>query len=1167
LTKWEADGNPLRAGVSSFGMGGTNVHVVLEQREQREQREQGSKTRLLVVSAKTETALETATSNLVNYLRENPEVNLTDVAYTLQVGRKEFDYRRMVVADDVEEAIEKLTTSSITKHRPAIERPITFMFSGQGSQYVNMARGLYQTEPVFKENCDRCFQILDKYLDVSLKDIIFNEGRSKETFTPYPLPLTHSTPSHTRTTTINETQYAQPVIFTIEYALAQLWISWGIKPTNAIGHSIGEYVAATLAGVFSLEDALRIVAKRGQLMQQCPTGAMLSVAMSADDAVSIIGESLELSLAVVNAPELCVISGTENAIAKLETYLPQQGIACRRLHTSHGFHSATMDGILTDFIVRAFGETPLHAPQLPFISNVTGTWITDAEATDPQYWARHIRQTVKFSPGIQKILQTPNTILLEIGGGRTLATLAKQHQTDFDTTFLTSLPHPKEDIPDPEFMLDTLGQLWLAGVDINWENYHQNETPYRIPLPTYPFERQRYWVDRTISEPSTITSTPEAKSIQQTKKPEFKDWFYIPSWQRNQPLISQKINPKEKYTCLVFSQYDLVSQELKARLKELGCDVITVASESQFSKRNGKSYQLNPHNYDDYLALVNDLESDRKLPQKIIYLWTLANAEIFNNNSLQEFNNLVYFARALTTKYLNKPIQLSIITNNIQEVTGKEQLDSYKSLVLGACKVIPQEFPQLICHNIDIEIDNLSKSGILDSLINDVLTIPTENAIAYRNNYKWQQIITQYPITQANSLPLKKQGIYLIAGDLIEGLGLMYARCLAEEYQANLVLVAREGLPEQENWQQWLESNRDNSEYNLVQELQTLSNSGTEILFVSTNLTDEAAIKSLVTKANNKFGKIDGVIHAGTMGDNYACPLQSLTPSAIDKQLQIKVQGLISLDRIFFHTKLDFFLLQSSLSSVVGGVGFTAYTAANIFMDTFARVKNAEGNTPWFSINWDGYNSQQLSVNGYQSTENNSLENKNYLTGLNLIDLAISPAEAWEISKRVLSNGITQAIVSPTDLQPRIDKWIKPKSLIEIDKLQAKTSLSALSNQKKPNVTAEYIAPRNEIEKAVVTAMEELLGIDRIGVDDNFFELGGHSLLAIQIVSRLRDEFNVDVPMREFLFESPSAAEIAEVISKNMAADTDNDADAIKQLLTEVENMTEAEIQAMLDKS
>ncbi|MEL6931231.1 MAG: KR domain-containing protein, partial [Cyanobacteria bacterium J06600_6] len=615
-----------------------------------------------------------------------------------------------------------------------------------------------------------------------------------------------------------------------------------------------------------------------------------------------------------------------------------------------------------------------------------------------------------------------------------------------------------------------------------------------------------------------------------------------------QPLLSHDVELKEQYDCLVFSRYDLFSQEVKAKLKELKCNVISVSIESQFSQQNEKAYKLNPNSYDDYLALIDDLARENKLPQKIIYLWTLADAEIFNDNFLQEFNSLVYLVRALTTKHLSKPIQLSIITNNIQEVTGVETLDPGKAMVMGVCKVISQEFPQIICQNIDLEIDNLSKPNVLDNLVTDVLTLPTENAIAYRHNYKWQQIINPLTLTRQKSLPLKQQGTYLIAGDLVEGLGMMYAHALAEEYRANLVLIGREGLPAQSDWQQWLESNQASPEYDLIQQLQTLSESGTEIKFVGASLTNEAAIQSLVTGAIEQFSKIDGVIHAGTMGDNYACPLQSLTPAEIDKQLQEKVQGLITLDRICGNLELDFFLLQSSLSSVVGGVGFTAYTAANIFMDTFVSIKNAEGSTPWVSINWDGYK-QELST---------------AKTGSDLVDLAINPAEAWEITKTVLSNGITQAIVSPTDLQPRIDKWIKPKSLVEIDKLQAQTSLSALSNQKKPQVTAEYTAPRNDIERIVVSAMEELLGIKQIGVEDNFFELGGHSLLAIQIVSRLRDEFNVDVPMREFLFESPTAAKIAGVISNNLAEDN-NDVEAMEKLLTHVENMTDEEIQAILD--
>ena len=1139
LTDWERNGNPRRAGVSSFGMGGTNVHVVLEEFQSvganAIRPTIGTKSispHLLVISAKTETALETATSNLVEHLKQNSELDLADVAYTLQMGRKAFDYRRAVVCQNTEDAITKLTTAAIAQNQSAIDRPVTFMFSGQGSQYVGMAQGLYETEPVFKENCDRCFQILDSYLDTSLKNIVFPPNTQPQTPNP----------------SLKETQYAQPAIFTIEYALAQLWISWVIKPENAIGHSIGEYVAATLAGVFSLEDALKIVAKRGQLMQQTTSGAMLSVAMSADQAIAVIKDFPELSLAVVNAPELSVISGTENAIAELETKLPQQGIACRRLHTSHAFHSLTMEGILDEFIA-VLNDVKINSPQFPLISNVTGTWIKETEITNPQYWARHIRETVQFSSGISEILQNTNRILLEVGGGRTLATLAKQHQfNSAETIFLTSLPHPKEEIPDTEFILNSLGKLWLAGKDINWESLHQNQTPYRIPLPTYPFERKRYWVERNYERSQIVSNKSETKSLKQTKKPDIQDWFYVPSWQRNQLLVNHELDIKEKYTCLVFNLGDAFSQEIIAKLQQLDCDVVSVSIGSQFTKENDFSYQINSDDRNDYISLINDLTENTKIPQKIIYLWSLSDTKE-ESNKFDDFKSLIYLVQALTTQHLNKPIQLSIITNNIQEVTGKENIDSYKAMVMGACKVIPQEFPQLICQNIDLEIGDLSNENIVNNLIADVLTIPQENAIAYRNNYKWREIITTLPLAQPKSLPFKQQGTYLIAGDLVEGLGAMYVYYLAHEYQANLILIGREELPAQQDWQKWLETNQNYVGYNLIQQLQTLSASGTEIMFISGDLTDEAAIESLKAEANSKFGKIDGVIHAGTMGDDYACSLQSLTESEIDKQFRSKAQGLVNLDKAFADEKLDFFLLQSSLSSVVGGVGFAAYTAANIFMDSFVKVKNLEGNTPWFSINWDGYNSEQSSVN------NN--------IGLDLIDLAINPEEAWEVTKRVLGNGITQAIVSPTDLQPRIEQWIKPKSLSEIDKLQAKTSLEALSNQKKPHVTAEYLAPRNDIEKVVVTVMEELLGIDQIGVDDNFFELGGHSLLAIQIVSRLRDEFSLDIPLREFLFESPTAAKIAGVISENVQDNSDSD--EIEKLLTEVENMTEEEMKAMLD--
>ncbi|MEO0835391.1 MAG: type I polyketide synthase, partial [Cyanobacteria bacterium J06642_3] len=597
LTPWQTNGTPRRAGVSSFGMGGTNSHVVLEEAPRLgvgEIKEKDSSPSLLVISAKTATELDAATLNLASHLEKNPDLDLKNVAYTLQAGRRAYNYRRLVVCQNSQEAVtqlrDSLSNNFASNQQQALDNPaITFMFSGQGSQYSGMATDLYEHEPVFKEVCDRCFQILQPYLDNDLKEIIFP-----------PAPQLPSSSAQ-----INQTQYAQPAIFVIEYALAQLWISWGVQPENLIGHSIGEYVAATIAGVFSLEDALKIVAKRGALMQHCPSGAMLSVAMAVDKAREIIADLPQLSIAVINAPELCVISGTEEAIAKLESTLPERGIACRRLHTSHAFHSEMMAGVLAEFTAELSGVT-LNPPQLPFISNVSGTWITLEEATSLEYWSKHLRQTVRFSEGIQTILQSPAQILLEVGAGKTLCTLAKQHQnlTQSEYICLNSLPNPKQKASLPEnqhqdqaFILNNLGQLWLSGVSINWKNLYQTPLPGRVPLPTYPFTRQRYWVERngsshTASNHSEAISKLETKTSKPTKKPQLKDWTYLPSWQRSQILTSKVSEVAEKYNCLVFTSYSSFSQQLKVSLKKLGHKVISVSPEFQFSHDNESSYRL-----------------------------------------------------------------------------------------------------------------------------------------------------------------------------------------------------------------------------------------------------------------------------------------------------------------------------------------------------------------------------------------------------------------------------------------------------------------------------------------------------------------------------------------------------------------------------------------------
>ncbi|BAZ21896.1 beta-ketoacyl synthase [Kalymmatonema gypsitolerans NIES-4073] len=521
LTEWKTNNTPRRAGVSSFGMGGTNAHVILEEApiQVKSQKSKGasalggeprllqlafkSEYFLLCLSAKSENALEKATANLITHLKEHPELNLGDVAYTLNSGRQGFNHRRMLICHDLEDAVKALNTLEpkqvFTNYTEITERSVVFMFPGQGSQYVNMAREIYQTETVFREQVDYCSEILKPILGLDLRQILYPSDEKIDEVSKQ----------------LQQTAIAQPALFVIEYALAQLWQSWGVQPQAAIGHSIGEYVAATLAEVFSLEDALSLVAARGQMMQQLSTGAMLSVPLPADKVKSLLGQ--ELSLAAINQPLQCVVSGSTAAVDALQNQLAAQGIECRRLHTNHAFHSQMMEPILEAFAERVKKVT-LNPPKLPYISNLTGTWITVTQATNPDYYAQHLRSTVLFAQGVEKLLATPEQILLEVGPGHTLTTLVKRHPDKAAAqTVLTSVRHPQEEKSDNRVLFTTLGQLWLAGVKVDWFGFYSQDEYYRLPLPTYPFERQRYWIEppkKHSDEPLKIASLPKPDNFQ-----------------------------------------------------------------------------------------------------------------------------------------------------------------------------------------------------------------------------------------------------------------------------------------------------------------------------------------------------------------------------------------------------------------------------------------------------------------------------------------------------------------------------------------------------------------------------------------------------------------------------------------------------------------------------
>ncbi|MBD0326436.1 MAG: acyltransferase domain-containing protein, partial [Pyrinomonadaceae bacterium] len=781
LSEWKANGTPRRAGVSSYGVGGTNAHVVIEEAPHVEPSGPSRPWQLLMLSTKTPAALENATANLAEHLEQHPELNLADVAYTLQIGRGAFSQRRMVVCEDLDDAVKSLKTVDrkrvFTASEEPRERPVVFMFPGQGAQYVNMAADLYRDEPSFREQVDICSELLKPHLGLDLRSLLYPNNE---------------TTAADAAQQLNQTVNAQPALFVIEYALARLWMSWGVRPSAMIGHSIGEYVAACLAGVFSLEDALGLVATRGRLMQSLPGGAMLSVTLSEKELKPLLNG--KLSLAAINGPTMCVVSGPEADVEQLATQLAHSDVACRRLHTSHAFHSEMMEPVLKPFTEQV-KKIRLNAPQIPYLSNVNGAWITEATATDASYWSKQLRQTVRFAENLQEVLKDPEQILLEVGPGQTLSTFARQQSRQTSApVVLNSLRSPQEERSDVAFLLNTLGRLWLSGSQIDWNSFYATERRRRVPLPSYPFERERYWV-----ELQQQTDNGAARRASSGKKREIADWFYLPSWKRTPPPTL--FRPREENSCwLVLSDDCGVGSKLVSRLYEEGLDVINVVVGREFTRLSDGVYAMNPGERDGYDALLGELRAVGKVPQTIVHLWSLtpdaqaSGSERFRQIQDRGFYSLLFLAQALGEQNMIAPLQIGVVSNQLQEVMGQEPLCPEKATMLGPCKVIPQEYPNITCRSIDVVIptSDATEDRLVNHLIAELAAEPTDLVVAYRGAHRWVQTFEAVRVGEVGepAPQLREEGVYLITGGLGD-IGLLFAEHLAQTLRAKLVLVGR----------------------------------------------------------------------------------------------------------------------------------------------------------------------------------------------------------------------------------------------------------------------------------------------------------------------------------------------------------------------------------------
>ena len=1125
LTEWKNGNGPRRAGVSSFGVGGTNAHVIVEESPGHESFDSLRQWQLLTVSARSREARDAATARLAGHLRNHPELNLADVAYTLQVGRRAFAHRRMLVCRDVSDVTEVSLQVEDGDH--VAEKPaVVFMFPGQGTQYVHMAEELYQREPVFRQHFDRCCELLRRHLELDLRDVL------------YP----HDGNSSAAEEQLRHTSVTQPALFSIEYALAQMWMEWGIVPRAMIGHSIGEYVAACVAGVMTLEDALWLVATRGAMMEELPGGAMLAVPLSETDIVKKLGNGL--SLAAVNSPSLCVVSGAEEAVDEFAESLSAEGVNWRKLHTSHAFHSAMMDSVLAEF-AREVSKVKLNAPKIPYISNVTGTWIKDAEAVDPQYWAGHLRQTVRFAAGLDELAKEAGGILLEVGPGKTLTMLALgRADRSSGKVLLTSLRHADKQGSDEAFLLTTLGRLWLAGAPVNWQAFYANERRQRVPLPTYPFERQRYWVE-PVDRSSGVAKHQGALE----KKPDIGEWFYIPSWQRSAPVPSfeSQLDQEDKTGWLIFEDECGLGAQIAARLKQEGQEVYTVKAGERFVKTGASDYLIDPQEPADYRALLEDVFGRNDQLNKIIHLWNVTpedgarwEIELVHSSASACFYSLLFLAQAIGAQKRSVPLTLQVVSNQAQEVVAGDVLSAAKATALGLCKVISQEYQRVDCRAVDVALPktNSQLTELVAGLLAEACAQESEPVVALRGVHRWTQVFEQVRLDQPpqGNQRLREGGVYLITGGL-GGFGLTFARYLAQQAHAKLVLVGRSATSLK------------------IEEVLALEAEGAEVLIESADVSDIRRMREVLAHARERFGRIDGVIHtAGVAGGGL---IELKEPQVADAVLAPKVLGTLVLDELLKETPLDFFIICSSLASFVGGVGQADYVAANSFQDAFAYQRNLKGSAFTVSINWDTWQQVGMAANtavpsGLAKEREESLRQ------------GISPQEGADVLGRILSGSrSSRVIVSTKDLTLRV----RQSRLVKVgeDRPETKSKPHAQTAHPRPELATAYLAPRDETERGIVEIWQELFGIDGIGVDDDFIELGGHSLLAMQLLSRIRETFQAEVSLRA-LFEAPTVAGLASTITQNGDVVQRIQRHDDEQLLSKLDELSEDEVDALLSE-
>lgn len=1092
---------PLRAGVSSLGIGGTNAHIVLEEAPRSAISAPSDSHQLILLSAKTQEGLQRKVEDLAAFVQKHPSLSLADMAYTLQVGRVRFEHRASLVCKDLDTLHDQLRQRQIPDSfcaQPREDRQNTiFLFPGQGAQYINMCRSLYVQMPYFKEVLDECLDMAGSHTGHDLMGILFPEPQNEVMAAK----------------AIHETQFTQPILFAIEYALARQLMEWGIQPDMMIGHSIGEYAAACISGVLSQSDAIRLVCRRGALMGKCEKGSMLLVSAEEGQLRPFLENHTAVEVAVVNAKNAIVVAGPMKALEAFDLEVKAAGLLTRKLMTSHAFHSHMMEGILQEFEAEV-AKLTIHKPQIPYLSNVSGDRVTHEELLEPSYWSKHLRNTVQFYRGTEALLKASGALLIEVGPGRTLINHVGKSESYTDAHHLINVVRsPKQQLDDYAYLLTKLGQIWGHGGNISWEAFNDQEQRSRLSLPTYPFEQQTFPVDLNLQQ---LLLNPLNKGTGGAAK-DLREAVHISNWKQSALPVDFRQKQQTAGTYLVFSGREIFSHLIVDQLRAADKDVIEIRKGKSFNVLAEDSFELDFQSLSDWALLWKRLNALNPAVTQIIYCPTLDTVpydisyDTLEEGLTESYLDLAYLGKSFIHDQNKTPIHLTILGNHLVEIGGEDNLNPLKAAALACAKIMPTEIGHLSSQVIDLPFpfqQEAEESRYALFSLSEIHHYTEQEfpVVAYRFGKRWKPFFDLERATPSG-VHIEKGGHYLITGGF-GGMGFAMAKDLIYSHGANVHLVHRSDFPARDQWSEWLKLHgAEEATSQKILELQNMISTGCMLTLHQVDVAEERQVRAFARVVKEEFGVLNGIIWAAGEVD-YGGIIQHRDHDDFLKYLRSKVHGVLLFEKYFNFSTLDFLSLFSSIGNYFYQIKFgqLAYNVANEFLETYAYYIQKKTGIYAHCINWcDWYNvGMTVKTNKviYNSDNTQLLNSK--------IEDGIYPREGVALFHECLTTRATAVTIYKGDI------W----AAMAAQQARYEEVHASGGEMKAKDIQTSV----DHIELELLEFYSQFFG-KKLKATDNFFELGGDSLQALTLVSRLNKRFSLNLSIND-IYQFPSIGEL-----------------------------------------